>query len=323
MRKENEARRAAAVYTILKTQTDMEHPMSMPVLLSRLETYGIHAERRSIYHVLEILNAFGADIHHTRAGYAMRHTFTPAEVTLLTGAVQNTISISRAATDRLTDKLKNLLSRQQQKTLFANPYAPGKTDNDKVLTNLDLILTAVTKANPVEFTYVDRLFRGAVKYRKNAGRYRGIPRAVLYNQGRCYIVFYSEHYRNFANYRLDKITRVIRREETISLPPFDCAEWMNRSFQMYTDQAETITLHCQSSMAPILFDQFGDTGLLQAEDKPGLTVSIHVAITPGLIGWLVQFQNRCTVIQPAHLIAKLKTLALQLQQQYEHEGETK
>ena len=54
MRKESEAQRAAALYMILKEQTDIQHPMPMPILLNRLENYGIHAERRSIYHILSI-----------------------------------------------------------------------------------------------------------------------------------------------------------------------------------------------------------------------------------------------------------------------------
>lgn len=318
MRKESEAQRAAALYMILKEQTDIHHPMPMHILLNKLENYGIHAERRSIYHILSILNSFGADICHTKAGYAMQHVFTTAEVTLLTAAMQNTLSVSQSKTDRLVAKLKNMLSLYQREKIFANPHAPGKTENNESLDNLELILAAIPNANPIEFTYIDHIFRGVVKYRKNAGRYRGIPCAVLYNLNRCYIVFYSEHYHNFANYRLDKITRIVRKNEHISIPPFDCAAWMNHSFQMYTDQAETITLHCQADMAPILFDQFGDIMIMQSKDPTGFTVSIRVAITPGLIGWLVQFRTRCTVLKPDHLIEELKSVAAQLQQQYRY-----
>lgn len=321
MRKESEARRAVALYVILKERTDPQHPMSMPVLLNELENYGIHAERRSIYHILSILKSFGAKISRTKAGYAMHHAFTTAEITLLTAAVQNTLSVSRQQTDHLVDKLKNTLSLHQRKNIFPNPYALGKTGNNATLEHLDLILDAIPEANPIEFTYIDFLFHGTVRYRKNAGRYRGIPCAVLYNQGRCYIVLYSEHYRNFANYRLDKMTRIIRRSEHVSLPPFDCAAWMNHSFQMYSDQAETITLHCRKDMAPILFDQFGDIMILQTEDRTGFTVSIRVAITPGLIGWLIQFQARCTVIKPMRLIEELKSVANRLQHQYNFERE--
>lgn len=56
----------------LLEKTDENHPISMMELVSMLDRNGISAERKSVYHDIEILRKFGMDIESKReqpAGY--------------------------------------------------------------------------------------------------------------------------------------------------------------------------------------------------------------------------------------------------------------
>ena len=49
---------------ILQERTDDEHGLSMQEIIAGLASYGIEAERKSIYSDLELLEQFGVDIRN-------------------------------------------------------------------------------------------------------------------------------------------------------------------------------------------------------------------------------------------------------------------
>ena len=78
---------------ILSENTDEAHPLSTQELIARLSSYGIPAERKSIYDDIECLNNFGYDIVYVKAhkggGYYMAgREFELPELKLLADAVQ-------------------------------------------------------------------------------------------------------------------------------------------------------------------------------------------------------------------------------------------
>lgn len=60
--------KALFVLDILRRETDVEHRLSAPALLKRLEEHGIRAERRSIYRAVDALRAHGERIEKRPRG---------------------------------------------------------------------------------------------------------------------------------------------------------------------------------------------------------------------------------------------------------------
>ena len=76
----------------LLEKTDEFHPITTTELVSMLERNGIAAERKSVYHDIEILKKFGIDIENRREQpsgyYVSSRDFEFPELKLLVDAVQ-------------------------------------------------------------------------------------------------------------------------------------------------------------------------------------------------------------------------------------------
>lgn len=88
------------LWKILQEETDAEHGLSMTQIIERLASYGISAERKSIYDDIKTLRDFDIDIktyQRNPVEYAIeRRDFTLEELMLMVDAVQS----CRAITER-------------------------------------------------------------------------------------------------------------------------------------------------------------------------------------------------------------------------------
>lgn len=89
----------------LLEKTDENNPLSTAELISMLSDNGISAERKSIYHDIEVLKEFGIDIESRReqpAGYYVAsRDFELPELKLLVDAVQCTRFITKKKSEAM------------------------------------------------------------------------------------------------------------------------------------------------------------------------------------------------------------------------------
>lgn len=313
--------RILQLYSILKEESDEAHPISMTRLIGELETDGCQADRRTIYHDMELLNQYGFCVHYARhgqkiQGYWLEHAFTPAETVLLAGAVEESLSLTEQAGSAVIAKLLNSLSGSDRSALKLNVPATGKTDNPNVLNYVDLILQAIRTARPIEFRYYDMTISREKKYRRSAHLYHEVPYAVVTDNGRIYCILYASKYGSFGAFRVDKMDAVSIVNEPAELKPFDLNRFMQASFHMYTGTPETITCEFDLSLLNPVFDQFGRSIIISSVKEHSFTASIQASVTPTLISWLLQFYDRITVLKPASLIQKLSDMGDVLQNRY-------
>ncbi|MDD6880471.1 MAG: WYL domain-containing protein, partial [Firmicutes bacterium] len=85
--------RTLYIMDALMEKSDENHRLSVKDFLSILESYGIEAERKSIYDDIETLKVWGMDILYTKerpAGYYLAsRQFELTELKLLVDAVQS------------------------------------------------------------------------------------------------------------------------------------------------------------------------------------------------------------------------------------------
>lgn len=101
----------------LLEKTDETHPLSITELILMLSENGISAERKSIYHDIEVLREFGIDIENRRekpAGYYVAsRDFELPELKLLVDAVQCARFITKKKSKELIRKLEGLTSKSE------------------------------------------------------------------------------------------------------------------------------------------------------------------------------------------------------------------
>ena len=123
---------------ILWKDTDEEHTLTVPQLISRLEQRGISAERRSVYDDIQSLRDWGLDIlerrTRTHGYYLASRTFELPELKLLVDAVQSSRFITVKKSQQLIKKIGSLTSRQEAGQLSRQVYVANrvKTGNEGI-----------------------------------------------------------------------------------------------------------------------------------------------------------------------------------------------
>ncbi len=295
----------------------------MSDLVFFLEDRQISAERKAIYKSIHVLQEYGYDIRYTREngqnGYYIERPWSPSEIKVLIDAVNNSYSLSENVSQAMNEKLKSCLSPYERELITSSCPQRNKTDNDEVLDLISKLLHAAALSLPVEFCYYDLTITKKKQYRRSKATYRLLPAAVMENSGRYYCVFYSRKHGSFANYRIDKMTSLSVGDVPEEPVRFDAQRWAETSFQMYRGDPVTVQLECDSSLIPIIFDQFGKNVLISAVNENTFTVNLKSSVTPTLISWILMFYDRITAKGPEELVEKLLEIADSVHQKYRKE----
>ena len=117
------------LWKILQEETDAEHGLSMTQILERLASYGISAERKSIYDDIKTLRDFDIDIktyQRNPVEYAIeRRDFTLEELMLMVDAVQSCRAITERQARMLITNIKQLATNREQALLDRRIHVEG------------------------------------------------------------------------------------------------------------------------------------------------------------------------------------------------------
>ena len=173
-------RKLPLLQKLLLAETDEEHPLTLEEIIRELGRQGVTAERKSLYHDLEVLRDCGLDVICTRRDghtvyFVGDRDFQMPELKLLVDAVQSSRFITKNKSEQLIRKLERLTSRHLAGQLRRSVYVSGrvKTTNERIYLNVDAVHTAIAQGRKIAFRY----------FRYDASR-KKIPR----NQGEEYIV---------------------------------------------------------------------------------------------------------------------------------------
>ncbi len=317
MKKGNSTELAAALYQILSCETDEDHLLSLADIQSDLENMGIYAERRSVYEAIHVLRKYGAVIHYVRKNgghwYYMEPVLTNAESKVLLDAAAASSAFSEDETRHLIEKIKKISSPSMQDE---EVYIPKRISHESILSAIDLILKAVGTCHTVQFRYFEMTITKEKKYHHDGKCYQLDPYAIVAQNGRYYVVFYSTKYKSFSNYRLDRMDDIEMTDHQYDTVPFSLEDYMMRSVNMYPGKAQTITADFDVSMASQVFDEFGDNLIVSEVTDHTFTASIRTAVTPTLISWLLQFGDKVIIRKPDNLIQDLLNIADHIQKTY-------
>ena len=315
------ADRTLAILDILKKETDPEHTLSLQEIFLRLQKKGIKQERKSMYASMRALREAGYEVvfqrKNRKQGYYLRRTFAPAEILVLKDLLFQSVSMSRKESESIASRLDTLVSPYEAGALPAAASSLPKAGSSGVLEVLSLAVHAINTRHFLDFRYYDLSVTKKKQYRRTGRFYHLLPVAVMSEFGRFYIVFYSPKYKNFANYRADKIDSVKESEEVSEPMVFDAEAWRRNSFQMYAGEPATVTLQCPLSLASQIYDQFGTDLIISSISETSFTVNVRSALTPPLFSWILTFYKEITVLRPQELIDELLKISEVLAEKYQ------
>lgn len=314
---------------ILMDNTDEDHPLTMAQIIEMLDSFGISAERKSLYDDIELLRTFGVEIEKTpnrSVGYYIaERDFSLPELKLLVDAVQSSKFITTKKSLELIGKIENLASRHEASQLQRQVFVQNriKTMNESIYYNVDFIHTAISKNVQIAFRYFMWDVHGERVLRRDGAEYTVSPWVLTWDDENYYLVAFDAQEEKIKHYRVDKMARIrlldAPRTGQDVFAKFDTAVYSKKIFGMFGGEEKLVKLRCAKSLAGVIIDRFGkDSALI--EDGDGFTVNVRVFESPTFLAWVMGFGKDMQVLSPESTRASLAQLAREVLSLYNANG---
>lgn len=296
------------IINMLEECSDENHPLSTAEIISRLDSLGIHSERKSIYNDIAKLCDFGYDIiqNHSRVGggyYLASREFELPELKLLVDAVQSSRFITTKKSRELIKKLEAKVSKYDAGKLQRQVYVAGriKTENESVYYNIDNIHRAIQENRQITFQYLDWNLQKQMVPRVN-GQKTVSPWAMIWREENYYLAAYDSEVKIMKHYRVDKMGQVqvldAAREGMDQFLKLDLAAYVNRTFGMYGGEEETVTMQFPNRLIGVVMDRFGKEADIRPMEKETFRVRTKVAVSGQFFGWLAGIGKEAVIVSP-------------------------
>lgn len=305
---------------ILYERTDENHPLSAPQLIELLAENGISCERKAIYRDIESLVEFGFDILQSTApqGYFWgNRLFEMPELRMLVDSIKSSEFITDKKTGEMIEKLQHLTSVYQATELerIKGIAERPKNRNEGIFYNIDSLHFSIQSKRKVHFSYYRHVIRSGRIVPQKSHEFTVSPYALIWNDGKYYLVANYEKYDNFSHYRLDRIRQV----EVLSEPSrqlsqfskydafFDEDDYISGVFGMYAGSCEDyVYLRCSTDCLEHLIDRFGNDIVCEEYGDDFFTVRIKAAVNDGLVSWVLAQRGGVSVMFPPELAERVR-----------------
>lgn len=300
----------------LLEKTDEFHPITTTELVSMLERNGIAAERKSVYHDIEILKKFGIDIENRREQpsgyYVSSRDFEFPELKLLVDAVQCARFITRKKSEELIRKLEKLASKEEARQLQRQVFVLNriKTKNENIYYSVDQIHTAIAQNAKIRFQYYEWTISKKIHLRKNGMFYEISPWALTWDDENYYMVGYDPQGKMIKHYRVDKMLKLqilkVPREGRELFSKFDIASYTQKMFGMFGGTEETVRLVCDNELIGVMIDRFGKEIPIYPQGENHFAIVVRVNVSQHFYGWLFALGNGVRIESPNRVVEQFK-----------------
>ena len=318
------------ILKILTEKTDESHCLPAQEIIALLASYGITAERKSIYDDIECLNHFGYDIVNVKSRkgggyYLASREFELPELKLLVDAVQASRFITQKKSRELISKIEKLAGPYEGKQLQRQVFVAGrvKTENESIYYNVDRIHKAIQDNAPVMFLYLAWNVKKELVPRHEGKKYRISPWALTWQDENYYLIAYDDEVGRIKHFRVDKMSNITQLSNEIrkgveAFKEFDIAQYTNRTFGMFGGEPETVSLQLPEHMIGIIFDRFGKEIDLRRLSNGNVGVRVKAAVSGQFYGWLTGLGKDVLLLGPEHVkdgyVAFIKNIMNQYEQ---------
>ena len=291
MSNDQNKKRLLNLLKILYMYTDEFHPLRAPELVALLNEAGVACERKAIYRDIECLNEFGVEIMQSTfppGYYCGERLFEMPELRMLIDSVKSSEFITEKKTAELIGKLKGLTSVHMAADLEdGGMRGRPKNRNEVIYYNIDKLHSAIRCGKMVHFTYYRHVLHNGKPVARKSHEFTVSPYALIWNDGKYYLVANYPKYDDLSHYRVDRMKTVdvladdVRPLSEVSdfTDEFDEAEYVGRVFEMYAGSDPVdVKLKCRTRCLEHIVERFGQKVEYEAVDSDHFTVSVRAVV---------------------------------------------
>ena len=327
---DNQKQKLLYLVKIFSEETDDDHMITMPEIISKLAAYGVNADRKTIYRDIDELKNYGYDILTSQDGrnyyyYLGSRDFEIPELKLLVDAVQSSKFISEHKSRELIRKLEDLVSKHQASQLHRQVLIAGriKTMNESIYYNVDKLHDAINSDRQIKFRYYDWDLNKELKPRYDGMWYQLSPWALMWDDEMYYLVVYDAKHDVITHYRVDKMKEINildePREGKEAFKDFNIVQYTNKLFGMYAGEETKVTLEAENYMVGVLIDRFGKDIIIAPAGEDHFRTTVTVAVSSHFLGWIISLGGGVKIVGPDSVVGQMKDMIKQLNEQYDIE----
>ncbi len=304
---------------IMLEKTDDEHMITMPEIQKALESYGVTADRKSLYDDLEQLSNFGMEIIGEKVGrnfyyHVGNKQFEIAELKLLVDAIQSSKFITEKKSNELIKKLTSFASEYEASQLKRQVVVQGrvKTMNESIYYYVDDVHKAIADNKQIRFEYMK--WNTEKKMVPHRDRPHVVsPWALTWDDENYYLIAYDEEAGCIKHFRVDKMKNIqVLKEKRTGLERFkeyNLARYSKMSFGMYGGEPTKVKIAFEDDMVGVFIDRFGKDIPIRSSKKEGWSETIvEVAMSDHFLGWIFALGSKVRIIGPKEVMKKFMGL---------------
>ena len=323
----NQKLRLLYLKEILEQHTDEEHYITTPEIRRLLGLQHLEFDRKTLYADIEDLKLYGFEIDHPEKSQSyklLNPTFELHEIKLLADAIQTSKFLPQDKTEKLLDKLMNLVSIHQRNSLRGQVIVSNRAKNlnERILYNVSNIHQAIEENVQIEFRYFDYTIHKLRAYRKRGKEYYISPWALIYTDDNYYLLGYDPEKKEIRPFRVDRMDGVILcydkpREGQEAYDAIDKSAYTNYTFSMYGGEIEKVTMVFQNRMMNAVIDRFGKDVLAVPEDKSHFRITVPAAVSQQFFGWVFGLGKSVRIVEPESVKKQMMKALADITERYE------
>lgn len=309
----------------LQKNSHREHPVRASQLLSMLQSqHDMVCDRKTVYADIAALQEYGVDIvscpGKNGGYYIASRNFELPELKLLIDAVQSSRFLTEKKSRELIEKLCNQCSVHDANLMRRDVLVSGrvKSMNETIYYNVDAIQEAIAQNKQIRFRYFDWDLNGNRNYRDRD--YEASPYGLCQDNENCYLLALSPRH-GVTSYRVDRMSDIQLDEKPRTPCPELTGEALiahaNRLFQMYSGETSAVKLRFHRSLINVVMDRFGRDTMLIPDGEEYFTFTVHVAVSPIFLSWVISFGSKAKVLYPQSVVNACQELCIEVMAQYQ------
>ena len=326
-KKNNQKLKLLYLAEIFNTETDEEHPLTLQEILSKLNSYDIPADRKTLYQDFESLRDFGYDIISEKRGrkycyYLGERDFELPELKLLVDCVQSAKFITDKKSNSLIKKIESITSRHQAKMLNRQVAISGrvKTMNESIYYNVDRLHEAINADRQITFYYFQWNVKKEQQLRHDGKLYKISPWGLMWDDENYYLVAYDSENDMIKHFRVDKMLKINitndKRDGKECFKAFDMPKYTKSVFGMYGGKPERVKLTAKNEMAGVMIDRFGKDLNIIRDDKDHFRATVNVMVSPQFLAWIISLGDGVKITAPDNVVDMMKEEIKRLRKMY-------
>ncbi|WP_346678182.1 WYL domain-containing protein [Erysipelatoclostridium sp. An173] len=313
------------LYYVYKVIKESQEPISGKDIVTALKEYGIKVDIKTVYSLIERINDFyqcltGKQLIKTirRKGFIVAGDyFEDGELQFLVDNVISNSNLDQKAANKLVNKLLLLSSNNQKDRLYIEKGQHQDLTFD-LLVNLTTIIKAINNQRNIAFKYVSYDIRDnhlIEVYHTNGNlneeTYVVSPYQIIVRNSIYYLVgYFNKRKDSLSVYRIDRMRLVMNyrgRYEDVHESYDIIKEFENNVNMYFSNEHIDLTIIFDRQVIREVVSQFGKDIEVKKVDKQRLAAKIYnVAMSDGLIGWLMMLQDKVEVASPESLRTNVK-----------------